>query len=413
MKILHLSPLYPPHVGGLESHAAQFDEHLSASGISITVFTPRLPRSAPAHETKNHYLTIHRFPAVEIIPNYPFPALWRRAFWRQLRQLRAARPDLIISRTRFFSTSLLALVLSAVWRRTWLHIEHGSDFVSLRHPLLKTIARLYDQIIGRLVLKSADAVAANSRASARFVRLLSGRDARVIYRGIDHDAIANIPPADLTTNYPPSRRTRRNGGQTTYSIKIVFAGRLIDGKGVDDLLHAVAILRDDIRNSSPSSEGEARRGSLKLLIIGSGPQERRLKILCEKLALGRHVYFFSEKSFEETIAILKAADIFVNPSHTEGLPTSVIEAALCQVAIVATNVGGTSEIVTDGSSACLVPPQDPAQLAHAIAGLIENPSRRRALAQQARREVEQKFTWSTATAAYQALFSELTPSAKL
>ena len=323
VKALHLTPFYPPHIGGLENHAGKLDQLLAAQGVSITVFTARLPRSAAEHEKISPNLQVIRYPAAEIIPHYPIPAFWRPVFWQLVRSAQKNQPDVIMSRTRFFIASLFAVLLAKMTSKPHMHIEHGSDFPSLATPLLTKIAWVWDYTLGRFVLKAADALVANSRASASFVKKLSGRDSQVIYRGIDKAAIEKITSVNLSTHYSLL---------TTNSVIITYAGRLIFGKGVADLLHALQICSRSLLsppktltpNPSPSASWRTRRGELKLNIIGSGPQEAELKQLTKKLGLENVVTFLGEQSFEQTISIMKSSDIFVNPSHTEGLPTSVI-----------------------------------------------------------------------------------------
>jgi glycosyltransferase involved in cell wall biosynthesis len=70
---------------------------------------------------------------------------------------------------------------------------------------------------------------------------------------------------------------------------------------------------------------------------------------------------------------MRAADLFVHPSHSEGRPNAVLEAQACGLAAVATDVGGTSEIVEDGVTGFLVAPRDPAALADKIASALASP----------------------------------------
>ncbi|MFH1353949.1 MAG: glycosyltransferase family 4 protein [bacterium] len=398
MKLLIFSPYYPPHIGGLQSHAEQFNQHMSKTGAYITVFTSQLPRSAPTSENKNR-VTIIRFPAWEIIPNYPLPKFWQPAFWLEWQQLKKQRFDIVISRTRFFSTSLFALIYAKWDNIPWLHIEHGSDFVSLANPVTRLTAHIYDYTLGRLILHLADQVVANSKSSADFVKRLSGRTAAVIYRGVNQDAIINTAPDQNIKNIHKNK------------IIITFIGRLIDGKGVDDLLRALKIVSTPQTSPAISVLMEKhqglRRRDFHCLIIGDGSKRESLNKLARQLGISKRITFLGQQGFSQSVSILKTSDIFINPSHTEGLPTSVIEAALCKTAIIATNVGGTPEIVTNNTSAYLVQPKHPSILADRLIDLIQNPAKRQLLSEHAYREVINKFSWPASTAAYNKILKHL------
>lgn len=379
-RLLVLSPLYPPHTGGLENHAEQFNKHLAAAGHHITTWTPQLTPTAALHEQPHPNLEIIRFPSWEIIANYPLPKFWQPTFWQQFWKIKNIPTDVVISRTRFFITSPLAWLL-ARWKRVpWLHIEHGSGFVALNNPLTNTVARLFDESLGRLIFKQADGVVANSRASAQFVqRLAPSRTAEVIYRGVEENELTAIPPDQTVRTKHPNK------------ILIAYVGRLIDGKGVGDLLQAVAELP----------------AATHVLVIGTGPQESALRHLAAQLKLTARITFYGDTPWPKAIALMKASDIIVNPSYTEGLPTAVIEAALCQRAIVATNVGGTPEIINHGVSGYLIPPKNPTALRIALEKLIHNPALRRHLGEAAATSATNRFTWARATAAYRQLLSAM------
>lgn len=378
-RLLVLSPLYPPRTGGLENHAEQFNKHLAAAGHQIVTWTPHLATHAPVHEQPHPNLNILRFPAWEIIGNYPLPKFWHPTLWRQFWRIKNMPADIVISRTRFFITSPLAWLL-ARWKGVpWLHIEHGSGFVALDNTLTNLLARLLDESLGRLIFKRADAVVANSKASAEFVKCFAPKQTvSVIYRGIEAVLLAAIT-ADHSIR-----------AQHAQKILITYVGRLIAGKGVGDLLHAFAKLPDNAAH---------------LLIIGTGPQESELKRLANKLNIYRRLTFYGDTPWLKAIALMKDADIIVNPSYTEGLPTAVIEAALCRRAVIATNVGGTPEIIQHEQSGYLVPPKNPAALRQALQTLISEEALRRRLGKAAYTAVINRFTWAGAVAAYQQLFN--------
>lgn len=170
MKLLIFCPYYSPHIGGLESHADEFNKYLSQKEVIITIFTPRLPQDAPDREIRYNNVKIIRFPAFEIIPNYPLPKFWLLKFWRLFFGLFFKEEfDIVISRTRFFNTSLLALIYAKTKNVKWIHIEHGSAFVQLSDTFKTVTAKLYDYVFGQLIFKCSDMNISISRAVQNFV----------------------------------------------------------------------------------------------------------------------------------------------------------------------------------------------------------------------------------------------------
>jgi glycosyltransferase involved in cell wall biosynthesis len=380
MKMIVFSPYYPPHIGGLESHADEFNKYLSQKNTTITVFTSQLPYDAPEKEIKYEKVKILRFPAFEIIPNYPLPKFWLPKFWKLFAGLFDKKFDIAISRTMFFNTSLMALFYAKIKKVKWVHIEHGSDYSKLSSLFKTWVNILYIHIFGKLVLYFSDKNIANSQASARFCKkILKNKDCSVIYRGVEIEKIKKILPAIEIKNKYPNKTI------------ITFFGRLIDGKGVSDLIRAVAKIENDFA----------------LFIIGDGPQKGNLEKLSIRLNLSNKVIFYGHQNWIKTISLLKISDIFVNPSYTEGLPTAVIESALCKKAIIATNVGGTPEIITNGISGFLIEPKNINSLKEKLELLINDNNLRENIGNNAYTEVANKFDWEKSIKKYLEIFGKL------
>jgi glycosyltransferase involved in cell wall biosynthesis len=90
--------------------------------------------------------------------------------------------------------------------------------------------------------------------------------------------------------------------------------------------------------------------------------------------------------------LLRAADVFVFPSETEGLPNALIEACLAGLPVVACDVPGVADVVKSGETAILVPPRCPADLAAAVRRLLSSPAEARRLAATARRHAQQSYS---------------------
>ena len=112
-------------------------------------------------------------------------------------------------------------------------------------------------------------------------------------------------------------------------------------------------------------------------------------------------------------SLIAGADIVVLPSFSEGLPNIALEAAAAGIPIVATAVGGTPEVVVDGRTGFLVPPDEPMALANRIIGLLNAPHQRLEFGAVARRRMLEEFSFDAQSEAYRTLVEELVSSPRL
>jgi len=374
LKILSFCPYYPPHIGGLEKYADELHSNLASRGHQVTVFTPNIPAQLPPSSID--HVHVIRFPAWEIIYNYPLPKFWLPSFWSSCRQLWQNDYDIIFSTTRFFFTSLLALSFSRLKRLPHLHIEHGSDFVKSNSLSVSLLSRLVDETLGRLIFNLSTVNIAPSQSAQRFINRFNKRSSPIIYRGLPWNQIKAIPANQQILS--------QHAGQTI----ICFAGRFISGKGVPDLIKAISVLKQK---------------NIVLLLIGSGPEKKAYASLVKELGISASVIFTGQKSFSDTISFIKASDILINPSYNEGLPTSVLEAAACRIPIIATDVGGTAEIITNNKSGLLIPPGNIQSIISSIKTLINNHDLRSSYARHAYHSAHSKFNWSIAITQYETI----------
>jgi glycosyltransferase involved in cell wall biosynthesis len=377
LRLLIFSPFFPPHVGGLEGYVSDLDDVLLSSREveAITVFAPSLPPGSPAVEERGGGYRVVRYPAFELIPNFPVPKLWQPRFWRALRSTSPSRHDVFVSHTRFFLSSAFALACARARSRPLLHVEHGSDYVQLSGRLARAAARMYDLSLGRLVLRRADGVVAISQAAATFVAQLAGREAVVVHRGMWVERLLAPGADEQVLGWADGRPV------------ITFVGRLIDGKGVPDLLRAFAAI-----------PGE----KAVVCVVGDGPRREELETLARGLGVAARVMFLGYLPEVRAWSVMRASDIVVNPSYTEGLPTAVLEAALMGKAILASDVGGTPEIVTDGKGGVLFTPRDVDALSSGLERLLEDPELRARLGSVARAEASGRFDWNAGAARFAA-----------
>lgn len=169
----------------------------------------------------------------------------------------------------------------------------------------------------------------------------------VIGEGVDYGFFRRSKKADL----PPN--------------SILYIGRFVGMKGVEYLVRAFGMVREEIPDA-------------KLFLGGYGPEEKKLRGLAKKLGLGG-VRFLGPLDRAEMARYLKACSVFVLPSTSEGFPLTIVEAMSSGCPIVSTRVRGLPEIVRQGRNGLLVEPRDEQALARGIIRLLKDPKTRRAM----------------------------------
>jgi len=140
--------------------------------------------------------------------------------------------------------------------------------------------------------------------------------------------------------------------------RLVTVANLIPLKGIDILIRAL--------HNGPT---------VKLIVIGDGPERERLEKLSRELKLENYVTFTGFISQEKLAEHLQSSNIFVLPSLSEGVPRSILEAMACGMFVIATRVGGVPDVVTDGKNGLLVQPNDAKALSEAIRWALADPQR--------------------------------------
>lgn len=273
----------------------------------------------------------------------------------------------------------------------------GADVVLLRLPAsngilaaLAAVARGVPRVA--YIVGSVREVVAGQRRGG-----LPGLAARVAATGYDAatrlasaGAPAVVVGADLTRGglvtslvEPDEIHDRTNDPWPAVegSLRLVYAGRLVRGKGVETLLEAVAILA----GPTAMPGGPAALPAVRLDVVGDGPARAALEERAAALGLTDRVAFAGHVARRGPyLAALAAADAFVSPSPAEGFPKAVLDAMAAGVPVVAVPAGRLAELTEPDvtpSGAPLLPAfrRDPAALAATLAGLAASPERARAL----------------------------------
>ena len=218
------------------------------------------------------------------------------------------------------------------------------------------------------------------------------RSKLIRYLGINPYRVIFIPngiPVDDYYKPMNSLDCRKRFGISSSDFVFTYTGRLVEGKYLDYFLQA-------------ASEVLKQKRKVKLLIVGDGSLNSFLQSLSNDLGIASHVIF---AGFCDDIPnILATTDIFVLPSLTEGLPLSVMEAMAACKAVIATPVGGVTELIQDKINWLLVPSGNPLILTKAILDLINNRQRCEELAYSARDHAVKNFDIQSNVKAYDQLY---------
>jgi glycosyltransferase involved in cell wall biosynthesis len=165
-------------------------------------------------------------------------------------------------------------------------------------------------------------------------------------------------------------------------------GRLERQKGFDILIRALDRVDD-----------------ATLFVVGDGSEQAELEKLARGVGVAGRVVWSGWR--DDARGLLPSFDVLAFPSRFEGFPLAVLEALLAQSAVVAADVGSVAEVVRDGETGLLVPPEDPDAVAEAIQRLLADERLRRRLGEAGRRLVLERFTAAHMTRAFEALYREL------
>lgn len=162
------------------------------------------------------------------------------------------------------------------------------------------------------------------------------------------------------------------------TVNVVSVGRLHESKGFETLIKAVDIvLRDGY--------------SVKLSILGDGPDRQRIEDLINERSLSKNVHLTGSVSEDVVKASLESADLFVLASNAEPLGVVYMEAMATAIPTIGTNAGGVTEIINHGTTGFLVPPRDPRALADCMMEVIRNGDFALSVGKAGRIKIEQDF----------------------
>jgi starch synthase len=282
-------------------------------------------------------------------------------------------------------------------------LRYGIPHVMTVHSLEPLRPWKAEQLGGGYALSSwAEKVAAASAAAVVAVSEGMRADVRAAYPDIPAERIRVIRNGIDTTEYAPDAGTDvlvKHGIDTSRPY-VIFVGRVTRQKGLSVLLRAAASLDATAQLVLCAGAPDTPELAAEVAGLVAGLQASRSGVIWIPEMLPK----------PDVIQLLTHALVFACPSVYEPLGIVNLEAMACATAVVASRVGGIPEVVDDGVTGLLVPPDDPAPLADALNLLLRDPGRADAMGQAGRERAVGEFSWDAVAAQTAELYAELTGS---
>lgn len=392
--------------GGMNVYVRELTRKLGGLGVGVDVFTRSQDEHVPhvlhdlgygnrvVHITAGPETPMAREQLAELLPQF-VDGIQAFALTKGLNY------DLIHS--HYWLSGLTGLQLRRQWKVPIIHMFHTLAMMKSR------VARSPEEESSelrleseRVLLREADRIVAATQAElAQF---------QWLYKADTSHTVVIPPGVDTAHFYPiPIDEAKEFIGISPEQNLLLFVGRIEPLKGIDTLLEAIALLKD---------EGVLKDHPVSLMVIGGDPvpgkeemaaEMVRLKELCKSLGMGDLVTFLGKQDQDTLQYYYSAAETLVMPSHYESFGMVALEAMACGTPVVASETGGLIFLVRDGETGFHVPAGDARALADRLQTLIQDELLRARLGRQAA-EYAKAYDWSVTADQIVALYNSVLAS---
>jgi glycosyltransferase involved in cell wall biosynthesis len=368
-RVLMIISQFYPLLGGAELQAQLLASSLIKRGMKVSVLTRKL-KGLPKYET------IEGIPVYREIKTIELGFLWGIYYIVSVFMfLYKRRKDYDIIHCHIVQEfQTIVAVLFKLFFNKKVIVKMSSSGETSDFKVLKEVK--FGRLFLRLI-RNVDAIISVCKKSSE----------EILENGFSKETLVEIPNGIDTSKFlGDTFRGRKNIRNITY------VGRLDSYKGVNYLLAGFKELLSKV-------------GNIKLTIVGSGPDETVLKNMARDLNIIDGVAFKGRQ--EDVLSELDSTDIFVLPSLSEGMPNVLLEAMACELPVVATYVGGNSDLIKDRHNGLLIPPKDSISLSEALLELLEDDELVQRLGKEARKTVEANYSMGHIVDKYVKLYSRL------
>lgn len=360
------SAQYLPHMGGVENYTYHLAKELVRRGNKVTIVTSNV-ENVDLYEKKEG-IEVFRIPCWNLLDGR-FPVLKVSAFFLKVnKELKKRNYDMVIVNTRFYLHSIYGAIYAKKKKIRCIFIEHGTGHLSLHNPVLDNVENIVEHSMTLVEKKLCNEFYGVSNACLEWLQHFHINGKGVLYNAIDLEDIKEKSEKKV-------KDYRKMYNIPQKAIIISFTGRLLKEKGIFKLINSV----ENIINEN---------SNIYLLIAGDGPEWKNVK---EKESA--HIIVLGRINSEEIVALLNQTDIFCLPSDSEGMPTSVLEAAACKAYIITTKKGGAKELICNKSYGIIMDSNDVTTVEKTLKRALPKGEERKKAVDLTYQRLKNMFTW--------------------
>lgn len=368
-----ISVPFPPEEG-IGTYVYGLSTNLIKKGHKVTVITrgswPKIEREIIDG------IEIIRAP---FIPIYPFYVYVHGVFVNRIFKSLESQIDIL-----HIHTPLPPLIKTKRPIVTTVHTPMLTDYFyvkvrSIYSLLSKISARFVSYELELKLVQASDMVTTVSKSIAQELKeyYLNQDKVIVVGNGVDEKFF-----------YP---KEKKSGNNKKY---VMFVGRIKREKGLFDLVECARYICSE-------------RSDIFFIAVGHGRDLNKLRRKIRKVGLQDRFIFLGQIGKDQLVKLYQNATFFTVPSYHEGMPTVLLEAMSCGLPVIVTDVRGNRDVISAGENGILVPPRDPKKIAEAIFMLLEDKTLRESLSKNARKSIEEKYTWDAVSSRFLRCYESL------
>ena len=378
MKIAQITPYFLPHTGGVERYVYNLSKNLIQEGHRVEVITSNVPEGKTLDVVDG--IPVRRLKCIgEPLRNPLVPSIF--FLLDELKKF-----DIIHVHNLYGSLALSIFLLKRICKPPLVLTHHGQ--LVYGEPMKDTCVKIYENSIEKIILRSVDNAVVLSESDARYLSSSGLKKNRLeilpnAINPVDFAAYMNVDTTEFIEKHHLEGRKR-----------ILFVGEVTNRKGIPTLIKSIPLLRKKLLKEEAV-----------FIIVGAGENLSDARDLARDLGVESHVVFTGRLPFVELMQAYRSSDLFVLPSLSEGLPTSILEAMHFGLPVVSTDIPGVRDHFSN--NALLIPPRDEDALAGAIHTLLDDEGLAKDFSRKGKALVATRYTWDRVTREYETLYSNV------